>query len=249
MGKKRRGLVFIGVLSTFFAFAQDAAKPELVSRYRPGAMWFLTGFKPAKIEKARKYDRVIFDAFYGTWTGKQTAFKHGWTSIGFATNLMFDIPLVKGNTFALGTGISYSLTRMQHDHVFSSDTSNSYTLYDGNATTPAFDRQTLISHNIALPLELRIRSKGWKHVKLHVGGKIGYNLALLNKSIDRQPNSRYVLKDYRFADKQPLSYSAHVRFGIRNWAIFGAYQFSTIFTDSRSPEFHIVQLGLSLSLF
>jgi hypothetical protein len=162
---------------------------------------------------------------------------------------MFDIPLVKGNTFALGTGISYSLTRMQHDHVFSSDTSNSYTLYDGNATTPAFDRQTLISHNIALPLELRIRSKGWKHVKLHVGGKIGYNLALLNKSIDRQPNSRYVLKDYRFADEQPLSYSAHVRFGIRNWAIFGAYQFSTIFTDSRSPEFHIVQLGLSLSLF
>jgi hypothetical protein len=249
MLNKQLGLFVISLLCTFFVRAQDSAEPELASRYRPGTMWYFTGFKPAKTEKARKYDRVIIDAFYGTWTGKQTAFQHGWTSIGFATNVMFDIPLVKGNTFSLGTGVSYSLTRMQHDHVLSSDTSNSYTLYDGNASSVVFDRQTLISHNIALPVELRIRSKGWKHVKLHIGGKIGYNLALLNKSIDHQPNSRYVLKDYRFADKQPLSYSAHVRLGMRNWALFGAYQFSTIFTDQRSPEFHIVQLGLSLSLF
>lgn len=249
MGKKQLGILIICLLSSFFVFAQDAAQPELASRYRPGTMWYFTGFKPAKTGKPRKYDRVIVDAFYGTWTGKQTAFKHGWTSIGFATNVMFDIPLVKGNTFSLGTGVSYSLTRMQHDHVFTSDTSNSYTLYDGNSSLVAFDRQTLITHNIALPVELRLRSKGWKHVKLHIGGKIGYNLALLNKSIDRTSDSRFVLKDYRFADKQPLSYGAHVRLGIRNWALFGAYQFSTIFADQRSPELHIVQLGLSLSLF
>ena len=249
MLKKGTVLLIVSCLSTLLSLAQQTTQPELPSRYRPGVMWYFTGFRPAKPEKAPKYDRLIFDVFYGTWTGKQTAFKHGWTSIGFASNLLFDIPLVKGNTFSLGTGLSYSLTRLQHDHVFGSDSSDSYTLYDGNATLDGFDSQTLILHNLSLPVELRLRSKGWKHVKLHIGGKIGYNLTHLNKAVYREFNSRQVLKDYRFADREPLSYGVHVRLGIRNWALFGAYQFSTIFTDERSPEFHIVQLGLSLSLF
>ena len=232
-------------------YAQDSApeQEKLISRFRPGVFWFYTGLRPAQAEKVRKYDRLLVDVFYGTWKGKQTAFAHGWTSIGFNTNFIFDIPLVKENMFSLGIGASYSLTRMQHDHLFSSDSSSSYTIYNTENIATSFERQTLISHTLAVPIELRIRSKGWKHVKLHIGGKIGYNLALLNKSIDNNPGNRFVLKDYQFADKEPLSYSAHMRIGVRNWALFGSYHFSSIFKDARSPEFHIVQLGLSVSLF
>lgn len=233
------------------AFGQDSqpVNKELISRFRPGVFWFYTGLRPAKTEKVRKYDRLIMDVFYGTWNGKQTAFQHGWTSIGFNTNLIFDIPLVKENWFSLGIGASYNLTRLQHDHIFSTDSTGTYTTYVTDNIATSFERQTLISHKLAIPLELRFRTKGWKHVKFHIGGKLGYNLALLNKSIDNDPGDRFVVKDYQFVDKQPFSYSAHMRIGIRNWALFGSYQFSSLFKDARSPQFHIVQLGMSVSLF
>ena len=40
---------------------------DLISRFRPGSMWFYTGLRPATPEKVRKYDRLIFDVTYNDW--------------------------------------------------------------------------------------------------------------------------------------------------------------------------------------
>ena len=43
--------------------------------------------------------------------------------------------------------------------------------------------------------------------------------------------------------------STYIRFGFRNWSIFGAFQPLSIFSNNQSMEIRPVQIGISLSLF
>ena len=119
------------IILIFFVSLNSKAqnsKEDLISRYRPGTMWFFTGFRPAKAEKVTKYDRLMFDLTYNSWNGRdRKPFDNNWTSIGFNTSLMFDIPLTKGNTISLGTGLTHSLFRIQHDNLLKVDPTNTFT--------------------------------------------------------------------------------------------------------------------------
>ena len=55
---------------------------DLISRFRPGVMWFNTGLRPAEIEKVRKYDRLVFDITYSDWAGESKPFQNKWASLG-----------------------------------------------------------------------------------------------------------------------------------------------------------------------
>jgi hypothetical protein len=98
-------------------------------------------------------------------------------------------------------------------------------------------------------LEFRFRTKGWKHIKFHVGGKIGYQANIYSKVISEDKNGKYVAKDYSFADINRWVYSAHMRLGIRNWAIYGSYNLNTLFSNRASTQLNLLQLGISISLF
>ena len=52
--------LLILLLSAKFLFAQSP-DPDLVTRNRPGILWFYDGFKSSKLTDARKYDRFIID--------------------------------------------------------------------------------------------------------------------------------------------------------------------------------------------
>ena len=53
----------------------DGVGGNEISRFRPGTMWFMTGFRPAIPEKVRKYDRLVFDITYNDWLGDRDPFK------------------------------------------------------------------------------------------------------------------------------------------------------------------------------
>ena len=75
-----RALIIFLLLTKLVTFGQDK---ELITRYRPGVMWFLTGIRPAQPEKVRKYDRLIFDITYNDWIGRKTEpFKNNVSSNG-----------------------------------------------------------------------------------------------------------------------------------------------------------------------
>ena len=111
-------LLFFNVLNVRATTNQDST---LISRFRPGVMWFYTGIKPAQTEKPRKYDRVIVDLTYNTWNGDQKPFSNLFLSLGLNTSLLFDIPLTKGNTISLGTGLTHSYFHIRHNETFISD--------------------------------------------------------------------------------------------------------------------------------
>ncbi len=220
-----------------------------LSRFRPGAMWFYTGLRPAKLEKARKYDRVIFDLTYSIFNGDLKVFKNKWNSIGINTSLIREFPISKGNTISFGTGLTHSLFRVETTgHLFAPDSSNTFTTHS-EIQTFAPETRFLIGNSFSIPLEFRFRTKAWKHIKFHVGGRVGYQANIYSKVISEDKNGKYVAKDYSFADINRWVYSAHMRFGFRNWAIYGSYNLNTLFSNKASTQLNLLQLGISISLF
>lgn len=237
--------------------AQYDSKGETPSMFRPGFMWYFTGIRPAKIEKVRKYDRLIFDITYNDWAGDQEPFQNHWSSIGFNTNLMFDIPLTKGNTVSFGIGVAHQLTRVRHDQVFLESSDGVVPSPPGAPnltqlapkTTETFDKNILVGNAFSMPLELRFRKESWKHMKFHFGGRIGYQANLVSKTVFGSGGDREVIKDYGFPDVNPLIYSAHIRFGFRAWSLYASYNLNRIFSNSNSTQLNQLQFGLSISLY
>lgn len=243
-------IILLLVIAPLFATAQyDGEGDNEISRFRPGTMWFMTGFRPASPEKVRKYDRLIFDITYNDWMGDRDPFNVKWNSIGFNANWMFDIPLAKKNVVALGIGPSYSLQRLVHNEVLSHDSSFTYTQFSDQFDLPGEWQEAFNVHEFSLPIELRFRTKGWKHFKFHVGGKIGYRTNIIRRAKFDDGTEKYEIRYRSLPDVNHLSYSAHVRIGMRNWALFGSYNFSPLFESNESIELYPIQMGLSISLF
>ena len=139
----KQGLVLFICFITLNSYAQFDGKGEYeVSRFRPGAMWSFTGYRPAKPGKPNKYDRLIFDVTYNDWTGEEDLFKNSWASIGLNTNLMFDVPLTEGNTIALGIGVSHQYTNVRHDNKFIIDEVENTSIYTLKDTSDLFKKGT-----------------------------------------------------------------------------------------------------------
>jgi hypothetical protein len=227
----------------------DSEGANEISRFKPGTLWYLDGWQPTKTDKIRKYDRLIFDVTYNTWNGDKKLFSNSWNSIGINSNLYFDIPLNANNTISVGTGIGHQFYRLQYNGLIKSDPSGTFTQMNDSLTTYTFDKRFFGGNNIYVPIELRFRSKGWKHFKFHIGGKIGYQLGLYNKTISKTAEGKDIFINRGFPDITRLTYGAHLRIGYRNWSLYGAYHLNTIFKNANSPKLNLLQIGISISLF
>lgn len=242
-------LIGFALIATTGHSQYDGYGKDEVSRFRAGIMWFYTGLMPAKEGKIRKYDRLIFDLTYNDWVGDVSLFENHWASIGLNTNFMFDIPLVKGNKVALGVGVAHQFTSIRHDSHLNRDFINGTTLLSPKNPLDIFKKSVLGGNCFAIPIELRFRNESWKHFKFHIGGKIGYQANLYSKNVSMVNGKRDINKTFGFADKSEIMYSAHVRIGLRNWALFASFNFNPIFTNKSSTKLQQAQAGLSISLF
>lgn len=249
----RRIILFCFLLTGASAFGQYDSEGTNISRFRPGAFWFYTGFRPAKSTKSEniiKYDRVMVDLTYNDWMGDRQPFTNHWASIGVNTSVMFDIPMSKiFNTASFGIGFSHEYTDIRHNGKLVSDPALGTTTWMPKESTDAFKRSSLVGNSFSIPIEFRFRTKSWKHFKVHLGGKIGYQAFLAAKYVSDINGDKTVVRQHGFEDKAVLLYSAHVRIGVRNWAVYSSYYFNPIFLDGGSSRLNRVQLGLSLSLF
>jgi hypothetical protein len=248
---KYQSVICIIIFSLFTNLrAQEAENEALISRFRPGFMWFYTGVKPAETGKVRKYDRLIVDIHYNDWHGSNNKpFQNHWSSIGYKIQLSFDKILNQKNTISLGYGLGYDRTRIRFDDFLVRDVQQEATTYAEN--TSGFVTKSLFNVNaIYLPLELRFRTPGWKHVKFHVGGSVAYQWRPSTRYIQETQNSIQTEQITRgFMDFNPLNFRAYTRFGIRNWALTASYQFLPYFKSKQSTQLNGFNLGLSISLF
>ncbi len=247
----KNNIVLIFLVSIIsVAFGQEkVGDGQLKSRFRPGIMWNFTGFKPAKAEKGFKYDRLLFDITYNDWVGDRGPFKLKGPSMGMNVSFMFDFPLDKNGTVSFAVGPQYGFYNTRHDLAYQFNFEEDYTTFDIQQNAGDMGMIKAVGNYLQVPIEFRFRTKGWQHFKFHIGGRIGYLFAFNEKSKWQENDVSYVRKDYSTPDISRLLYSAHIRFGIRNWAIYASYNFNPMFKNEQSTKLNQFQLGLTISLY
>lgn len=240
-------LLPIFLLLSFQGLAQPNGKDSsLVSRHRPGIFWFYTGFRPAKPGKLRKYDRLILDVTYNQLLQSGSVKANPWRSFGCNINTMWDIPISNGNTVSLGLGFAYKYQKTGPKGLFFADSTNSFTHYFPDSSYSNYRKNTFGNHILAIPVELRFRTRKWEHFKLHLGGSIGYRLQTFQKL---WPENKHAVKYKDLPDQNRLVYGVHMRIGIRNWALFADYTLAPQFKSSKSDKISALAFGVSLSVF
>ncbi|HNR85799.1 MAG TPA: outer membrane beta-barrel protein [Taishania sp.] len=228
------------------SFGQEKNEVVTKSRYRPGIFWFLTGWKNGK---APKYDRLMFDITYNDWVGDRKTFAMKGPSMGMNVSWLFDIPLAKNGVVSFAIGPNYGLYNLHHNLPVYYDQATKTTSYGENEQAGNFGKIKLVGHQLTVPVEFRFRTKGLQHFKVHIGGKIGYQLSLFNKERHTINGKEEKFKNKDSKDINRLVYSAHVRLGVRNFALYASYNFNPFYSGESSTKLHLLQLGLTVSLF
>jgi hypothetical protein len=240
---------FIVIILFFFICGSLKAQqdPELISRHRPGVLWYFTGLRPLKDADNRKYDRWIIDVTYNDWLGAVSPFENRWNSLGVNTNFMFDVRSKKHQALSFGWGFAYAYSTVSTDKKFTIAPSNVVNLTP-KSVSDFYNSNTIHAHRFYIPLELRFASKKWSRFKFIIGANLGIqpflNQVFLNKSDWEKEYFTNVL-----SDRNLLSYGVHFRAGTRSLALFGSYQFNSLFKSRESVKLHPFQFGLSISLF
>ncbi|GAA0874191.1 hypothetical protein GCM10009118_05990 [Wandonia haliotis] len=257
MGKKvqktmnYRLIIFVSFICLFFtknSFSQadTIKKQDTQSRYNPGLLWRFTGFEPRYGKEGEKYDRLVVDICYNDWLGDKNGTKTQWYSIGYNINLLFDVPFNKQSTASMGIGLSFSHVNLMNNGVLRSNDS-----LETTTLTPHFAGETprkmnkFVANYIEIPVEFRFRSPGYQHFKFHLGFKAGVRIS----SFERWKEGSKKFKEFNHPDIARFRYGITARIGIRNWALFGSFFISDLFTNSQSSQLLPYSFGISLSLF
>ncbi len=236
-------------LFTLLCFGQYDSEGIVKSRFRPGLMWYNTGWKPARPGMLRKYDRLMFDITYNDWVGDRKTFKMQAPSMGMNVSWLFEIPLVKKNSVSFAFGPGYGFYNLRHNMPMVHDLTNEATILGDEQDIGFFGMRKLVGHQLFVPIEFRFRTKGWKHFKVHIGGKIGYQISLFEKARFDHQGEEIKQKNKDIQDVNRFIYSAHIRLGIRNFSVYGSYNFNPFFGNKNSTQLHLLQLGVTVSLF
>jgi len=237
--------IWFMVFIPFCLFSQKEYDTEIESNSKPGILWYMT-LKTSNKPKPRKYDRFVFDISYSDLINNQNISKNALNSIGFNTNILNEFALNKTNTVSIASGLGLSFSKAFLNNNLILNEQNIIGCFP-SVTESGYRNNSLNSCNLNVPIEFRFRTQGWQHTKIHLGGKMGYQLSLKEKYYHSDPtrNYRTTLK----SAAELLTYSIHARVGIRNYAVYASYSLNPIFKHSESPKLNWLQVGMSISLF
>lgn len=221
--------------------------PDLISRHRPGILWYFTGLRPLKDADNRKYDRLIVDVTYNDWLGAVSPFENRWNSLGISTNFMFDVRSKKHQSFSFGWGFAYAYSTVSMNKKFMIAPTNLVTLAP-KSSSDYYSSNAMHAHRFYIPLELRFASKKWNRFKIIIGANVGIQPFLNQVFLTKTEGEKEYFTNV-ISDRNLLSYGVHFRAGTRSLALFGSYQFSSLFKSRESVKLHPFQFGLSISLF
>jgi hypothetical protein len=234
---------FLVVMLLLYFVKAQAQKDDsqLISRHRPGLLWYFDGLRPTGVSDNRKYDRLIFDLTYNDWIGDLNPFHNRWSSIGFNTSFMNDLKFKKTKGFSLGVGVGYG---------FSSISSGKRFLVDKHLVelvniekSGIYDHASIHAHRFYIPIEFRFNTKNWNRLKFAIGCSFGINTGL-NQSLIGRDGSKQGFTNLK-TNSTLLNYGLHCRFGLRNFAVFTSYQINGFFREPTNPNLHQLQFGFS----
>ena len=244
----KRNAMRLAIAILFLPILLHAQQDEsLVSRSRPGLFWFFNRSRPIKDADYRKYDRCIVEATYNSWFGDINPFQNKWNSLGYHFSINKDIQLKSTERVTFGLGFGYSYLNHSLDRVFFNTQHESVdTEFPNPNDSLIFSKLTI--HQFYVPLELRLKSLGWKHVKFILGARVGVQPMIFSKTKFWE-NEAEQYEEKRMQDMRWFYTAVYCRLGIRNWSLVGILHPLHLFPSKQSVQLMPFQLGLSLSLF
>jgi len=204
------------------------------------------GMKAREEDNGAKRDRVILDLHYNDWVGDRQDVNTGWRSIGYNWNLMYDMPFNKKSTTALGLGLRFGKSVVQHNGLFAmNDSLSSTMLMSTNGL--AFNRtnQRFVQSFLELPVELRFRGDVAKSYRVSLGASIGLRL----NSYERWREGSNKMREYNHNNALIWRAGVYTRIGYGRWNFYGAYYITPMFNGSLDSKLNTWQAGLSLTIF
>lgn len=250
-GQKMPKISAILVCLFVLVFGSKAQKVDssLISRFRPGFMWFYSGIRSSKFIDVVKYDRLMIDFVYCNWSNRDLKlFTSKWNSIGFNVQSFYDIPFNQNNTIGLGIGLGFGRIKIAQTK-WLQHTDNA-TILSATPVNSGIERFFFTSNRIFVPIELRFRSAGWRHAKVQIGGRLGYQF-LARSHIFSENSAGLKVESIaaNLKDFNPFLMSVHARIGIRSYALTASYNLNPYFKNKQSTQLNGFELGLSISIF
>lgn len=214
---------------------------KLITRYKPGIMWYYNGLRPLNDSKLKKFDRLIVDVVYNDWyCNNAYLISNSWKSIGYNVNLMFEERSKKNNRFSFGYGIRYTFSNIRTDYNLTQGHGD--VLVNQRTSTDTYGVNLLREHSVVVPLEFRFGNPKPRAFKLNIGAFVGYGFPIQQST--KYDNTKF---KSQINNTSGIKYGVHARIGGRALAGFFSVQLGQLF--KKSVPVYPVQVGVSYSLF
>ena len=198
--------------------------------------------------KPEKQDQFIIDILWETFDHRPGDLKMKWYNYGINLAYMYDAPVTKNVSFAIGLGYSnqnyYSNSFLKHDTIDDGSNNAYWEVIEGE-----YRKYKVSVSTVEMPIELRFRSDPHlpgHSTKIAVGLKPGYVFDVHDKFITREKDK---YKTYIFPTIEEFRLMSVVRIGYGKVSVTGGYSFTPFFQEGNGPEMHQINLGISLMPF
>lgn len=112
----------------------------------------------------------------------------------------------------------------------------------------AYAKNKLVVSYLTIPVLFEFNTSEYKKQTIHftTGVITGIRLGSHYKMTRGSGGQRIKKKVYNSFNLSPFKFDATVRFGFRNFTIFGTYSLNNFFKDNKEPELHPVTVGIRL---
>lgn len=143
-----------------------------------------------------------------------------------------------------GLGVSWNNYRFRSDLYLDPESKEVSAIND----SLSYSKNKLVVSYLNVPLLFEFNTSEFtnRSVHLSVGVIGGLRLGSHVKLVRSADGDKYKKKLYDNFNLNPFKFDASVRFGYRNFSIFGTYSLNNFFKDSKDPELHPVTVGIRL---
>ncbi len=190
-------------------------------------------------------DQFYVSISYNKLINKPIGFAQNRFAPSFSFGFLRDMPINKSRTFAIATGLGYSINNYNQNLLVTEN--NQMLNYITFSSNVAYDKNKLILDYVDLPIEVRWRTstpESHKFLRIYTGFKLSCLVFDRSKYVDEQGTNRIIGN----SDFSKFQYGTYLSVGYNTWNGYVYYGLNPIFKsgtlDNKNIEIRTLNFGL-----
>lgn len=183
-----------------------------------------------KIDSLYREDQFYFGFTYNTLQKKPDGLTQSKFSKGFSVGFLRDMPVNKGRTIAIATGIGISFNNLNQNILISK--TNQTPIYALINSDVSYQKNRLTQLLIDVPIEFRWRSSTFESHKFwRIYGGVKFSYLVSDRSIFDDYQDKIIVNNN--PDFSKLNYGVYLAAGYNTINLYGYYGLNPIFKSAR----------------